>query len=144
MTPMTVTDVAASALGGALVGVSATLLMLFNGRIAGISGILADTLVPASGDKGWKIAFLAGLIAAPLFAGVTGFVLPMPAVTENWATILVGGALVGFGARLGSGCTAGHGMCGLARLSTRSLAATAVFMSAAIVVVGVARHLMGG
>ena len=123
-----------AALGGALIGAAAVLFMALNGRIAGISGIAAGVLAPAAGDWGWRLAFLAGLVAAPFAAWVvSGDRPPFDPVYPVWLT-LVGGALVGFGARLGGGCTSGHGVCGMARLSNRSIVATLVFMGVAIVV----------
>jgi uncharacterized membrane protein YedE/YeeE len=141
MIAMTGADISAALCGGLLVGLAAALLMFWNGRIAGISGVLGDALRPAGGDKSWRFAFLGGLVAAPLLSGVAGFVLPPPAIAANWPVVLIGGALVGVGARLGAGCTAGHGMCGLARLSPRSFTATAIFMATAMLVVFATHHL---
>ena len=129
-------------LGGALIGLSAVLLMAFHGRIAGISGILAGVLPPVSADWGWRAAFLVGAIAAPavLFAlsGQTvAFESPVPT-----AFVVVGGLLVGIGTYFGSGCTSGHGVCGIARLSPRSILATATFMAAAILTVYIIRHVV--
>ena len=131
-----------AAIGGALIGLSAALLMLLSGRIAGISGILGESL-NAGSDEGWRLAFLAGLIGAPLIAALAGFGVASPAMPGNWGVIAVAGLLVGFGSRLGTGCTSGHGICGIARLSPRSLTATAIFMVAAIIVVFVTRHVFG-
>lgn len=132
-------------LGGALIGLAAVMLMLLTGRIAGISGIFGGLLSPAAGDRGWRIAFVAGLIAAPLIASfVTGAALPSPAMPASLIVIVIAGLLVGFGSRMGGGCTSGHGVCGTARLSTRSLVATAIFMAAAIITVAIARHIIGG
>jgi len=133
-----------AAIGGALIGLSAVLLMLFNGRIAGVSGIMGGLVNAPGSDRLWRIAFIAGLIAAPLAAGLAGYPVPMPKVPGNFATIAIAGLLVGFGTRLGSGCTSGHGICGIARLSPRSIAATMVFMAAAIIVVALTRHVIGG
>ena len=130
-----------AAIGGALIGLSATLLMLLTGRIAGMSGIFAGFLDAASRDKGWRVAFIAGLLLAPLIAGWIGYPLPLPQMPASWAVIVIAGVLVGFGSRLGGGCTSGHGICGIARLSVRSLTATAIFMVAAIIVVALTRHL---
>lgn len=130
--------------GGALIGLAAALFVLFNGRIAGISGILGGLLRPlrTPGELGWRVAFLLGLVLSPLV-----FVLfaPLPAVhvEAGKASLIVGGLLVGLGTRYGSGCTSGHGVCGIARLSPRSLAATAAFMLAGFVTVFVLRHLAG-
>jgi uncharacterized membrane protein YedE/YeeE len=130
-----------AAIGGALIGLSAVLLMLFSGRIAGISGILGECLTPGS-DKGWRLAFLAGLIAVPLIATLAGFGVAPPQM-PGWGVIVVAGLLVGFGTRMAAGCTSGHGICGIARLSPRSVAATAIFMAAAIIVVFITRHVLG-
>jgi uncharacterized membrane protein YedE/YeeE len=131
-----------AAIGGALIGLSVALLMLLLGRIAGISGILGESLAGSS-EKGWRLAFLAGLIAAPLVATVAGYGVASPQMPTSWGVVVVAGLLVGFGTRLGAGCTSGHGICGTARLSPRSLTATAIFMVAAIVVVFVTRHVLG-
>jgi uncharacterized membrane protein YedE/YeeE len=133
-----------AAIGGALIGLAAALLMLLTGRIAGISGILGGCLGTAGGDKGWRLAFLGGLILAPLTGAVTGYGLTTPQMPASFTVIIAAGLLVGFGTRLGSGCTSGHGVCGIARLSSRSLTATAVFMATAILVVALTRHLLGG
>ena len=133
-----------AAIGGALIGLSAVLLMLFNGRIAGITGIAAGIFDPLRSDRGWRITFVVGLIAAPLSALLLGFPLPVPQMPASVATIVIAGLLVGFGTRLSNGCTSGHGICGIARLSPRSLVATGIFMVAAIAVVAVTRHVIGG
>jgi uncharacterized membrane protein YedE/YeeE len=131
----------ASAIGGALIGLSAALFILFSGRIAGISGILGGLLTWPKGDMAWRVAFLSGLVAAPL---VFGLFAPLPTVRIEAGTVslVVAGLLVGIGTRYGSGCTSGHGVCGLARRSPRSLAATAAFMFAGFVTVFVIRHLL--
>jgi uncharacterized protein len=133
-----------AAIGGALIGLSAVLLTLFTGRIAGVSGIFDGLINPQTSDRAWRAAFVAGLIAAPVTAMLVGYNVPMPQLPGSFITIVVGGLLVGFGARLGSGCTSGHGICGIARLSPRSIAATSVFTVAAIVVVALSRHVFGG
>ncbi len=133
-----------AAIGGALIGLAAVLLMLFNGRIAGVSGIADGLFNPRTDDRFWRAAFVAGLIAAPLAAAVAGHAIPMPQMPANYAVIAVAGLLVGFGTRLGNGCTSGHGICGIARLSPRSITATLVFMIAAIIVVALMRHVIGG
>ena len=133
-----------AAIGGALIGLSAVLLMLLTGRIAGVSGIFGGLLNPGSSDKGWRIAFIAGLILAPLLAGWIGHGMPTPQLPASWIVIIAAGLLVGFGARLGGGCTSGHGICGVARLSPRSIAATAIFILTAIATVAVTRHVLGG
>src|SRR4051794_5171261 len=133
-----------AAIGGALIGLSSVLLMLLTGRIAGISGIFGGLLNPGSSDRGWRIAFIAGLILAPLLAGVIGYAMPIPQLPKSWSVIVAAGLLVGFGTRLGGGCTSGHGICGIARLSSRSIAATVIFMLAAIATVALTRHVFGG
>lgn len=127
--------------GGLLIGLSAALFVLFNGRIAGISGVLGGLLRPLRGDIAWRIAFLAGLLGAPL---VYGMFAPLPAARIDAGTgiLVVAGLLVGLGTRYGAGCTSGHGVCGLSRRSPRSLVATASFMLAGFVTVYVVRHLM--
>ena len=133
-----------AAIGGALIGLSSVLLMLLTGRIAGISGIFGGLLNPDSSDRGWRIAFIAGLILAPLLAGWIGYGMPTPQLPSSWTVIAAAGLLVGFGSRLGGGCTSGHGICGVARLSVRSIAATAIFMLTAIATVAIVRHGLGG
>jgi len=129
-----------SLLGGMLIGVAASMLILFNGRIAGISGILGGLLTAKGNDTNWRLAFLSGLIVAPL---IYGAVHALPAVTINASntTIVIAGLLVGIGTRYGSGCTSGHGVCGIARLSPRSIAATCAFILAGVVTVFLARQL---
>jgi uncharacterized membrane protein YedE/YeeE len=135
-----------AAIGGALIGLSAVLLMLFNGRIAGITGIAAGLIDPISADRGWRATFILGLIAAPLTAMLLGFTVPVPAaqMPSSIVIVAVAGLLVGFGTRLDNGCTSGHGICGMARLSPRSIAATVIFMVTAVVVVALMRHGVGG
>ena len=133
-----------AAIGGALIGLAAVLLMLFNGRIAGVTGIADGLINPRTDDRLWRLAFIVGLIAAPLAAALVGHAVPMPQMPASYAVIAVAGLLVGFGTRLGNGCTSGHGICGIARLSPRSVVATLVFMIAAIVVVALMRHVIGG
>src|SRR5262247_1694524 len=125
-----------AAIGGALIGLAATLLMLITGRIAGISGIVGG-LIGGAADKGWRATFIGGLILAPLVANLAGFTLSAPQMPRSWIVIIVAGLLVGFGSRLGGGCTSGHGVCGVARLSPRSIAATLIFMVTAMVVVAI-------
>jgi uncharacterized membrane protein YedE/YeeE len=133
-----------AAIGGALIGLSAVLLMVLTGRIAGISGIFAGVLPTGWSDHPWRLAFLAGLVAAPLLGGLIGHGLRTPTMPASWAVIVVAGVLVGFGTRLGGGCTSGHGVCGIARLSKRSIVATVVFLAVAIAVVAIQRHVVGG
>lgn len=130
--------------GGALIGLAAAGLMLLTGRIAGVSGIFGGLLALRPADQGWRIAFVAGLIAAPLLATLVGRPLPAPAMASNLALVALGGLLVGFGSRMGNGCTSGHGVCGFARLSARSIAATAIFMTTAVITVAIMRHGFGG
>ena len=132
-----------AAAGGALIGLSAVLLMLFTGRIAGVSGIFDGIINPQTSDRAWRVAFIAGLVAAPVAAVLAGYPVPMPQMPGSYVTIVVGGLLVGLGARLGSGCTSGHGVCGIARLSSRSITATGVFVAAAIIVVALTHHVFG-
>ncbi len=127
-----------AALGGALIGLSASWLWLSLGRVAGISGIIGG-LVPA--EWRWRLAFLVGLIGAPAVLHLAGAPVPWRTPEAGLPALIVGGLLVGFGTRLGSGCTSGHGVCGIARLSPRSIAATATFMFTAAVIVFALRHL---
>jgi uncharacterized protein len=130
-------------LGGALIGLASAGLMLLTGRIAGVSGIFGGLSAWQPGDRAWRLAFVAGLIAAPLIAALAGTPLPRPAMSANLALVAVGGLLVGFGSRMGGGCTSGHGVCGFARLSVRSIAASLIFMGTAIITVAVVRHGFG-
>ena len=127
--------------GGVLIGLSATLLLWLNGRIAGISGIVNGVVFPRAGEVSWRIAFLLGLvIAAGLYmAFVPG--APLPRTDFSRIGLIAAGLLVGFGTRMGNGCTSGHGVCGLGRLSMRSFAAVATFMATAIATTFVVRHL---
>lgn len=129
--------------GGALIGVAAAMFALLNGRIAGISGVLGGLLRPARGDVAWRAAFVLGLAAAPLAYWVSVGGVPRPRIDAGWAALVGAGLLVGLGTRYGSGCTSGHGVCGLSRLSPRSLVATAVFMGGGFATVFVARHALG-
>ncbi|WJR77073.1 YeeE/YedE thiosulfate transporter family protein [Bradyrhizobium sp. NP1] len=131
-------------LGGALIGLAAASLMLLTGRMAGISGIFGSLVSLAPSNRDWRLAFVAGLIAAPLLAALAGAPLPRPAINGNIILVAAAGLLVGFGSRLGNGCTSGHGVCGFARLSTRSIVATMIFMGTAIITVAVMRHAIGG
>ncbi len=126
--------------GGMLIGVGAIVLMLFNGRIAGISGITASALTQLK-QSAWRWAFLVGLIAAPLVTALAGFKLPQ-SIPASLPMMAVAGLLVGIGTRIGSGCTSGHGICGLSRWSLRSLFATLIFMGTAVLTVSVVRHLV--
>jgi uncharacterized protein len=132
-----------AAIGGALIGLASALLMLTLGRIAGIAGIFGEALLGGS-DRGWRVAFIAGLIVAPLLAMLAGANVPSPQMPSSWAVIVAAGLLVGIGTRIGGGCTSGHGICGIARISPRSITATMIFMVTAMVVVFFTRHLIGG
>jgi uncharacterized membrane protein YedE/YeeE len=128
--------------GGVLIGLATAMFLLLNGRIAGISGILGGLLRPTKGDVGWRIAFVAGLVFSPIAFSVAA---PLPAVQINAdaTSLIMAGLLVGIGTRYGSGCTSGHGVCGISRLSPRSMVATALFMLAGFVTVFITRHLIG-
>ncbi len=131
-----------SLLGGVLIGLAATLLMALHGRIAGMTGILTGVIPPVAEDSVWRIAFLIGAIAAPAvfvsFGGTIDFAVPV-----STAALVIGGLIVGVGVFFGSGCTSGHGVCGMARVSPRSIAATIVFMATTFITVFVTRHLVG-
>ena len=128
--------------GGALIGLAAAMFVLLNGRIAGISGVIGGLLQPVKGDVAWRAAFVLGLVGAPwVYASFA--VLPPPRIDASFGALVVAGLLVGVGTRYGSGCTSGHGVCGLARLSPRSLVATVAFMGAGFATVFVARHWLG-
>ncbi len=134
--------------GGSLIGLVAALLFIGLGRIAGISGILGTLLHERSAEAGWRLAFLCGLLLAPgLWVAVAPGGLPVPASTIDvpggWAIIVVAGLLVGFGTRLANGCTSGHGVCGLARFSRRSLVAVLCFIGSGMATVFVSRHVIG-
>jgi uncharacterized protein len=126
--------------GGVLIGLAAAAFILFSGRIAGISGILGGLLRVEHGDAGWRIAFLAGLIAAPVLYGLFA-ALPEVTIDAGSGTLVAAGLLVGIGTRYGAGCTSGHGVCGISRRSPRSLVATAAFMFAGFVTVYLVRHV---
>lgn len=136
----------ASLAGGGLIGLAAVLVMLLFGRVAGITGITVTAIRPLVlddlADWGWRVAFIAGLMAAPLLVGAAAGEVTQT-VSDNLPAMGLAGFLVGFGTALGSGCTSGHGVCGLARLSSRSLVAVLVFMAAAVATVLVLRHLAG-
>jgi uncharacterized protein len=133
----------ASLSGGVLLGVASALFILLNGRVLGISGILGGLLPPRAGDTLWRIAFLLGMASAPVVYALiapAGFI-EAPRIDASYGLIVIAGLLVGLGTRYGSGCTSGHGVCGLSRLSPRSMVATATFMAAGFLVVYFARHL---
>ncbi len=127
--------------GGILIGIAAALLVLLNGRVAGISGIVGGLLAPQRADIAWRVAFLAGLLLSPLLM-MSLADLPAPRIDASLGMLALAGLLVGVGTSYGSGCTSGHGVCGISRLSPRSLTATAAFMGAGIATVFVARHLV--
>ncbi len=129
--------------GGVLIGLAAAGFVLLNGRIAGISGILGGLFTAPGPDRAWRIAFLAGMLVTPLIAWAL-FSLPAIEINAGLPIILVAGLLVGIGTRYGSGCTSGHGVCGLSRLSPRSMVATAAFMLAGFITVYLVRHGIGG
>ena len=123
-----------AAIGGALIGLSSVLLMLLTGRIAGISGIFAGLLNIRSDDKGWRIAFIAGLILVPVIAGWIGYGMAAPKLPASWVVIVAAGLMVGFGTRLGGGCTSGHSIMGISNLQWPSVVATICFMAGGIIV----------
>ncbi|TXS90229.1 YeeE/YedE family protein [Parahaliea maris] len=129
--------------GGVLIGLAAGLLILWTGRVAGISGILGGLLRPAEGDNIWRLAFLGGMIVAPLLWQMFDR-LPPIRIEAGYPLIIAAGLLVGYSTRLGSGCTSGHGVCGISRLSPRSLLATGCFMASGFITVFLLRHVIGG
>lgn len=137
------TPISAS-IGGALIGLAAAVYVLGLGRVAGVSGILGGLLRPRAGEAPLQLAFVAGLIAAPLLMRAAGAPLPPLSIDASLPVLVAGGLLVGFGTRLGGGCTSGHGVCGVARLSPRSLAATVLFIAAGAAAVFAVRHILGG
>lgn len=136
----------ASLFGGILIGLSAVALMLLNGRIAGVSGITAGLLSPSgwTAGQGWRVAFVVGLIAAPFVLLLVKNDQPDIAFVVSLPLMLLAGFLVGFGTVLGNGCTSGHGICGMARVSPRSIIATVVFMAAGILTTFLVRHIIAG
>ena len=134
-----------SATGGILIGLASVMLMAALGRIAGISGMIGGLLPPVTaGEWGWRLAFLAGMIAAPVVLLAATGSMPVIEVPSSTGMLVIGGILVGIGVSYGSGCTPGHGVCGMARLSARSIAATLTFMLTTGVTVFVIRHVIGG
>lgn len=134
----------ASVWGGIVLGLASALFILINGRVLGISGILGGLLKPKPGDAAWRVAFVLGLMTAPLVLAMVAppELLTPPRIEAGYLTVLAAGLLVGYGTRLGSGCTSGHGVCGLSRLSPRSLVATLSFMAAGFATVYLIRHLL--
>jgi uncharacterized membrane protein YedE/YeeE len=130
--------------GGALIGLAASLMLLGNGRIAGISGIYSGLLKPRAGDIGWRAAFVVGLVVAGLVAAFAAPDAIAPTVSRSAGTTALAGLLVGFGVRMGNGCTSGHGVCGLTRFSRRSAVATATFMATGIATASAVQILTGG
>jgi len=130
--------------GGALIGLSAVILMAFNGRIAGISSVFSGLALAEPGDRSWRGLFIVGLIAGPLLVWLVNGERPPFEITDNWVLIIAGGLIVGFGTRLGSGCTSGHGVCGISRLSRRSMVAVGIFMLSGMITTTLARVAFGG
>ncbi len=131
-------------LGGMILGSAAALYVFLHGRILGISGIVSGLIHPQQGDRSWRIVLILGLLTAPLSAALFFGIRPIVQVDADWFAVVLAGLLVGFGSQYGSGCTSGHGICGLSRLSPRSLVATLSFMGAGFLTVYVLRHLIGG
>jgi uncharacterized membrane protein YedE/YeeE len=130
-------------LGGIMLGTAATLYILLHGRILGISGIISGLLSPKSGDVNWRLILVLGIVSAPLWASLVFGIHTESVIDADWPVIVIAGLLVGFGANYGSGCTSGHGICGLSRLSPRSLIATLTFMGAGFLMVFIIRHVLG-
>jgi uncharacterized membrane protein YedE/YeeE len=130
-------------IGGLILGIAAVIFILVNGRITGISGILGGLLSPTQGDVWWRVAFIAGLMMAPLIYGLF-ITLPPIQIDASYPLLIIAGLIVGIGTRYGSGCTSGHGICGISRLSPRSLVATAAFMAAGFITVFIIRHIIAG
>lgn len=129
-------------IGGAFIGVGTAIMLFFNGKIAGISGILGGMLQKWNADSSWRLAFLVGIPVGVMLVSVVHNMEPAVQVDASPLAVVIGGLLVGFGTRLGSGCTSGHGVCGLARLSPRSIVATCIFMVSAAITVFVLRHVL--
>ncbi|QBF30223.1 YeeE/YedE family protein [Thalassococcus sp. S3] len=135
----------ASLVGGVLIGIAATLLMLTLGRVMGATGVLAGVVRPASAqDFAWRAALLAGMITGPVVVWLVSGAMPAVDIVMSTPALIIGGLIVGVGVTFGSGCTSGHGVCGMARLSPRSIAATLTFMAATFATVFVVRHVIGG
>jgi len=130
-------------LGGVILGLAAALYVHLHGRILGISGIISGLFTPKSGDVSWRLSVILGLLSAPLWAAVLFEMHPIQVIDASWVAIVVAGLLIGFGAIYGSGCTSGHGICGLSSLSPRSMVATLSFMLAGFITVFVIRHMIG-
>lgn len=130
-------------IGGGLIGLAAALFVVLNGRVLGISGAFAGVVMPRRGETAWRLALIAGMLVAPAAVGLVGAEVTPVEISSSPLLLAAAGLLVGFGARLGSGCTSGHGVCGVSRLSRRSLVATATFIATAVATVAVMRHLIG-
>lgn len=133
-----------SLLGGMILGVAAAFYVLLYGRILGISGIISGLIHSQQGDRDWRVALILGLLTAPMLTALFFEIRPVIEVNADWFAVVIAGLLVGFGSHYGSGCTSGHGICGLSRLSPRSLVATLSFMGAGFLTVFVLRHVIGG
>jgi uncharacterized membrane protein YedE/YeeE len=131
-------------IGGLMIGGAASLLLWLNGRIAGVSGIAWNLIARPREDSGWRLAFLIGLVLGALVYRLASSDAVVVTIEASWPVLVLGGVLVGFGTQLSGGCTSGHGVCGIARLSPRSLFATLIFTAAGIATVFVVRHLLGG
>lgn len=129
--------------GGILLGAAAALYVVLHGRILGISGIVSGLLSPKEGDIDWRLSLILGLLSAPFLASIFFDIHTITVIDADWFALILAGVLVGFGANYGSGCTSGHGVCGLSRLSPRSLVSTLSFMSAGFLIVFVIRHVLG-
>lgn len=137
-----VSDITQALIGGVIIGLASTLLLWANGRIAGISGILGGVLNPKSGDVTWRVVFIIGLMLGSIVFSI--FQRPLqPTMQASTPVLIAAGLIVGFGTRLGSGCTSGHGVCGIARLSRRSIVATIIFMTFGVITVFITRHIIG-
>lgn len=134
----------ASLIGGILIGLSASALLFFDGKIAGISGIVAGMLSPVKNDTLWRVVFVAGLLTGGLLLRLLSPQVFTIGITRSSSALVLAGLLVGFGTRLGNGCTSGHGVCGLSRFSQRSLIATLIFMATGVATVYIINHLLGG
>lgn len=134
-----------AAIGGGMIGLAAALMIIFNGRIAGVSGVVGGLILDRKGgeETPWRVLFLAGLMLGALVVGLARPELAEAGLETGWAGMIGAGLIVGFGTRMGSGCTSGHGVCGIGRLSQRSIVATCTFMAAGFVTVYVMRHLLG-
>lgn len=130
-------------LGGAILGLAVALYVLLHGRILGISGIVSGLLRPQAGDWAWRFSIILGLISAPFWSALLFDLHPLAVIDADWKMIILAGLLVGFGSHYGSGCTSGHGICGLSRLSPRSVLATLIFMFSGFVTVYITRHILG-